>query len=48
MGLATSQIRLIYLTLYRDDLEFKMQMITQTKMQISNSASALISVGSEL
>jgi len=48
MGLFTSQIRLIFLTLYKDDLEYKMQLLSGTKLQILNSMNELISVGSDL
>ncbi len=48
MGLFTSQIRLIFLTLYKDDLEYKMQLLSQTKLQILNSSNELVSVGSDL
>ena len=48
MGLATSQIRLEFLTLYRDDLEFKMQLITQTKLQLSAGETAIMNAGTDL
>lgn len=48
MGLVTSQIRLIYLTLYKSDLEHKIQLITQTKLNLSSSMTDLIHAGSDL
>jgi len=48
MGLATSQIRLIYLTMLRSDLEFKIQLITQSKISLTNSTSELIDAGNNL
>ena len=41
MGLITSQIRLLYLQQQRLDLEYKIQLITQTKMGLSQSVSVL-------
>ena len=48
MGLVTSQIRLIYLNMYRHDLEYKIQFITQTKMNLTNNMLELVQVGSYL
>ena len=48
MGLATSQIRLEFLTLYRDDLEYKMQLITQTKLQLASGETAILNAGTDL
>lgn len=47
MGLITSQIRLLYLQQQRLDLEYKIQLITQTKMGLSQSVSDLMQVGSD-
>lgn len=48
MGLATSQMRMIYLNLYASDLEFKIQTITQAKMGLTASVSDLLNIGSDL
>ena len=47
MGLLTSQIRLMYLQQQRLDLEYKIQLITQTKMGLSQSVSDLMQVGND-
>lgn len=47
MGLITSQIRLMYLQQQRLDLEYKIQLITQTKMGLSQSVSDLMQVGND-
>lgn len=48
MGLLVSQIRLIYLQHQKLDLEYKIQLITQTKMSLSASVSDLVQVGNDL
>ena len=48
MGMATSQLRLMYLNAYRLDLEFKMQLITEAKMNLSKTCTDLINVGTDL
>ncbi len=48
MGLATSQLRLMYLTAYRLDLEYKIQLITEAKMNLSKTCTDLINVGTDL
>ena len=48
MGLLVSQIRLIYLQQQRLDLEYKIQLVTQTKMSLSQSVSDLTQVGNDL
>lgn len=48
MGMATSQLRLMYLNAYRLDLEFKMQLITEAKMNLSKTSTDLINVGTDL
>lgn len=48
MGLISSQIRVAFLTLYRSDLEFRIQMLTQTRLQLSSSVNELVSVGTDL
>lgn len=47
MGLITSQIRLLYLQQQRLDLEYKIQLITQAKMGLSQSVSDLMQVGND-
>lgn len=47
MGLLVSQIRLMYLQQQRLDLEYKIQLITQTKMGLSQSVSDLMQVGND-
>lgn len=47
MGLIVSQIRLLYLQQQRLDLEYKIQLITQTKMGLSKSVSDLMQVGND-
>lgn len=47
MGLITSQIRLLYLQQSRLDLEYKIQLITQTKMGLMQSTSDLMQVGND-
>ena len=47
MGLLVSQIRLMYLQQARLDLEYKVQLITQTKMSLSQSVSDLMQVGND-
>jgi hypothetical protein len=48
MGLATSQIRIEFLTLYRDDLEYKVQLLTQTKLQLAAGETSAMSAGTDL
>lgn len=47
MGLLTSQIRLMYLQQQRLDLEYKIQLVTQSKMGLSQSVSDLMQVGND-
>lgn len=47
MGLIVSQIRVLYLQQQRLDLEYKIQLITQTKMGLSKSVSDLMEVGND-
>lgn len=47
MGLIVSQIRVMYLQQLRLDLEYKIQLITQTKMGLSQSVSDLMQVGND-
>jgi hypothetical protein len=47
MGLIVSQIRVMYLQQARLDLEYKIQLITQTKMGLSKSVSDLLEVGND-
>ena len=48
MGMATSQLRLAYLNAYRLDLEYKIQLITEAKMNLSKTGTELINVGTDL
>lgn len=47
MGLIVAQIRLMYLRQQKLDLEYKIQLITQTKMGLSASVSDLMQVGND-
>lgn len=47
MGLIVSQIRVMYLQQLRLDLEYKIQLITQAKMGLSQSVSDLMQVGND-
>jgi len=47
MGLITATIRLQYLNQAALDLEYKIQLITQTKMTLSQSSSDLMQVGTD-
>ncbi len=47
MGLIVSQIRVMYLQQLKLDLEYKIQLITQTKMGLSKSVSDLTQVGND-
>lgn len=47
MGLIVSQIRVMYLQQLRLDLEYKIQLITQTKMGLSQSVTDLMQVGND-
>ncbi len=48
MGLITSTIRLIYLNNYRLDLEYKTQLISVAKLNLSNTVNDLLNAGSDL
>jgi len=48
MGLISSSIRKQYLLAYRNELEYKMQLISQAKMGLSQSVSDLLNVGTDL
>lgn len=48
MGLATAQLRLMYLNAYRLDLEYKEQLVAEAKMNLSKTVSDLLNVGSDL
>lgn len=47
MGLLVSQIRLMYLQQQRLDLEYKLQLITQSKMGLVKSCDDLLQVGND-
>lgn len=48
MGLVSGIIRLQYLKDMQLDLEFKIQTLTQTKMQLSSQGFELVSIGTDL
>lgn len=48
MGLISASIRKQYLIAYRNELEFKLQLITQSKMGLSQSVTDLLNVGTDL
>lgn len=48
MGMATAQLRLMYLNAYWLDLEYKMQLITEAKMNLSKTCTDLLNVGTDL
>lgn len=48
MGMATAQMRLMYLNAYRLDLEYKIQLITESKMNLSRTVTDLLNVGTDL
>lgn len=48
MGLLTSTMRLTYLNNYRLDLEYKMQLVSTAKLELSTSINDLLNVGSNL
>jgi hypothetical protein len=48
MGLLVSHIRLQYLTQMRLDLEYKLQLITQSKLSLMQSANDLLAVGNDM
>ena len=48
MGVAVSSVRLMYLTMYKLDLEYKLSLITSAKMNLSQSVNDLLTVGTDL
>lgn len=48
MGLLTSTMRLTYLNSYRLDLEYKMQLVSTAKLELSSSINDLLNVGTNL
>lgn len=48
MGLLSASIRKQYLIAYKNELEFKLQTISQAKMGLSQSVSDLLNVGTDL
>ena len=48
MGVATNTMRIIYLQSYQSDLEYKIQLITQTKMGLSETVNDILNVGTDL
>ena len=47
MGVITDSIRMQYLTGVKLDLEYKIQLVTQSKMGLAQSASDLMQVGTD-
>lgn len=48
MGMATAQMRLMFLNAYRLDLEYKVQLISEAKMNLSRTVTDLLNVGTDL
>lgn len=48
MSLVSSQIRQLFLIFRQHDLEYKIQLISETKMGLANSVNALLNVGTDL
>ena len=48
MGLLSASIRKQYLIAYKNELEYKMQLITQSKMGLSTSVTELMKTGTDL
>jgi len=48
MGIAVAHMRLIFLTLQKTDIEYKLMLISQTKMNLTNSVNDLLTVGTDL
>ena len=48
MGMATAQMRLMYLKAYSLDLEFKEQLVAEAKLNLSKTVTDLLNVGTDL
>ena len=48
MGFVTGSIRLLYLTQLKNDLEHKIMLISESKLEMSKSITDLMSVGTDL
>ena len=48
MGFVTSSIRLFYLTQLKNDLSYKIMLITEAKMDMARSITDLMGVGTDL
>ena len=48
MGFVTGSIRLFYLTQLRNDLEYKIMLISEAKMDMAKAVTDLIGVGTDL
>ena len=48
MGFVTSSLRLLYLTQMRNDLEYKIMLISEAKLDMSRSIAELVAVGTDL
>ena len=47
MGLLVAQMRLMYLHQQKSDLEYKIQLVTQARMSLSQTVSELVEVGND-
>lgn len=48
MGLLAASVRKQYLIAYKNELEYKIQLVTQAKMGLTQSANDLLNVGTDL
>ena len=48
MGILTAQLRVQYLQLHESNLQYQIQMITQTKMNLSANSNELVNIGTDL
>ena len=48
MGLLVAQMRLAQITEYRSDLEYKIRLISSTKLDLSNKVNELVGFGSDM
>ena len=48
MGFLTGTIRLLYLTQLKNDLDYKIMLITESKRELAESISSLMDVGTSL
>jgi len=48
MGLISNQFRLLYLTIRKNDLEYKLQLFSEAKIRHLSTSQDLVSVGTDL